>query len=137
MRSVVKENGIRGLFAGFGTTALRDAPFAGIYVYFYENLKQILTDSYSLSRTTTNMSSGILAGLAATVLTNPFDLIKTRIQLDKKQYPNLIRGVLRVLKEDGVPGFFRGMLPRLIRKSISSAISWTVYEEIVRVYSKI
>jgi hypothetical protein len=29
-----------GLFAGYGATFIRDAPFAGIYLFFYEGCKQ-------------------------------------------------------------------------------------------------
>lgn len=29
-------------------------------------------------------------------------------------------------------GFFDGMAVRMVRKSLNSAISWTIYEEIVR-----
>lgn len=28
-----------GLFAGYGATFIRDAPFAGIYLFFYEGCK--------------------------------------------------------------------------------------------------
>jgi solute carrier family 25, member 38 len=66
---------MRGLFAGFGTTALRDAPFAGIYVFFYENLKGIISESTAMARTSVNLSSGIFGGLAATFLTHPFDVL--------------------------------------------------------------
>jgi hypothetical protein len=30
---------ILGLFAGYGATFIRDAPFAGIYLFFYEGCK--------------------------------------------------------------------------------------------------
>lgn len=40
---IFKEGGIKGLFAGAGATALRDAPFAGIYLFFYERFKVYTT----------------------------------------------------------------------------------------------
>jgi len=35
-RDIFKTEGLRGFFAGFGATAVRDAPYAGLYVAFYE-----------------------------------------------------------------------------------------------------
>lgn len=41
-KDIVRTEGLRGLFAGFGATAVRDAPYAGLYVAFYEQLKRTL-----------------------------------------------------------------------------------------------
>lgn len=41
-RHLVATDGIRGLFRGFLPTAVRDAPYAGAYVVFYEEMKEIL-----------------------------------------------------------------------------------------------
>lgn len=34
------------LFRGFTVSALRDAPYAGIFVVFYENIKQEISQAY-------------------------------------------------------------------------------------------
>jgi solute carrier family 25, member 38 len=35
-RSIYSTEGLKGFFSGFGATAVRDAPYAGLYVLFYE-----------------------------------------------------------------------------------------------------
>lgn len=40
-RDIVSKAGFRGLFQGFTATAVRDAPYAGIYVVFYEKCKEL------------------------------------------------------------------------------------------------
>jgi hypothetical protein len=40
-RSLLAANGIRGLFQGVVATAARDAPYAGLSVFFYEEAKDI------------------------------------------------------------------------------------------------
>ncbi|KAJ3161406.1 hypothetical protein HDU86_007188 [Geranomyces michiganensis] len=183
-RAIVKERGVRGLFAGSGATALRDAPHAGLYVFFYEHTKDILkrafpiratpstspisssssslesssssTSSLSLhtwssaspslqsplsssSSSTRNLTttfihtaSACVSGIAATVITNPFDVLKTRMQLNPREYTSMHRSAWKIVTEENVKGLFAGMLPRLIRKTVSAAITWTIYEEIVR-----
>lgn len=79
-----------------------------------------------------HVASGLLAGSFATVTTQPFDLLKTRVQLQPSKYPNFLDAFGTVLREEGLLGLYRGTVPRLIRKTLSSAVTWTVYEELRR-----
>jgi len=76
-------------------------------------------------------------------VTNPLDVIKTRLQtqnmkggnqilsddviLDVK-YKDIIQSVRKVYEEEGIKGFGKGALPRGILSSVSSALSWVAYE---------
>lgn len=40
-RHLLATSGVRGLFQGFTATAVRDAPYAGLYVVFYEKCKEL------------------------------------------------------------------------------------------------
>ena len=146
--SILKAEGLRGFFSGFGATAIRDAPYAGLYVLFYEMGKtrlgfsrDILADKEaSNSRTATNggasaatnFLSGVLAAGLATTITNPFDAIKTRLQLMPKTYPNMIKASQQIVKKDGIRSLFDGLSLRIGRKALSSALTWTLYEELIR-----
>jgi len=79
-----------------------------------------------------NFGSGILAAGLATAITNPFDAIKTRIQLQPKRYHNLLHAWRKIIREDGVKSLFNGLGLRMGRKALSSALAWTVYEELIR-----
>jgi solute carrier family 25 protein 38 len=145
-KDILKAEGLRGFFSGFGATAIRDAPYAGLYVLFYEQLKKTLS---SLSQkvpvagelpvgmkgstsATINFGSGILAAGLATALTNPFDAIKTRIQLQPKKYHNMFHAGRKMIREEGFKSLFDGLGLRMGRKAISSALAWTLYEELIR-----
>ncbi|KAL1995858.1 hypothetical protein VTN49DRAFT_724 [Thermomyces lanuginosus] len=141
-RDILRTEGIRGLFVGFGATAVRDAPYAGLYVVFYEQLKRSLSGarilpelSLNLSPTATsnsiNFVSGALAAGLATAITNPFDAVKTRLQLQPDKYRNMIRAVGIMVREDGVRSLFSGLALRMGRKAMSSALAWTVYEALI------
>ncbi|KAF9097791.1 hypothetical protein BGX29_003625 [Mortierella sp. GBA35] len=136
--SIFRNEGIRGLWAGFGATAMRDAPLAGLYVLFYEQAKVRLGDLrasspyFDVSTPTVHMVAGVTAGFFSTTLTHPFDMLKTRMQLKPAEYKNVLQAARKVLMEEGAIGFLDGILVRTVRKSIHSAISWTVYEEVVR-----
>ncbi|KAF2447979.1 solute carrier family 25 member 38 [Karstenula rhodostoma CBS 690.94] len=146
-RDIFRTEGFRGFFAGFGATAVRDAPYAGLYVLFYEQSKRRLsrlattieetsgTSTARLSNSTSagiNFLSGVMAAGLGTTFTNPFDAIKTRIQLMPNRYTNTIQAGKKMLREDGMRSFFDGLGIRIARKAISSALAWTVYEELIR-----
>ncbi|TKY87201.1 hypothetical protein EX895_003878 [Sporisorium graminicola] len=87
MREIHARSGFRGFFQGFTATALRDAPYAGLYLALYEACKtnlSALSHSVDGGLGTGNWmvvsGSGLLAGTLATLLTHPFDIIKTRMQ---------------------------------------------------------
>lgn len=78
-----------------------------------------------------NASSGVIAAGLATAITNPFDAVKTRLQLMPAKYGNMVKATRTMLKEDGLKAFFDGLGLRMGRKAISSALAWTVYEELI------
>jgi hypothetical protein len=134
---IVANNGWKGFFAGFGATAVRDAPYAGLYVLFYEAGKRRLkaltkTEAGGGSQAAINFTSGIVAAGAATAITNPFDAIKTRLQLQPDRYGNMVRAAKMMLAQEGWRSLFDGLALRVARKGMSSALAWTVYEELVR-----
>lgn len=148
-RDIAARHGAKGFFAGFGATAVRDAPYAGLYVLFYEQAKVRLAQFPMLSRvrvdegglvTTAsvpsaapvNFLSGMLAAASATAITNPFDAIKTRLQLMPGRYGNMVKACKLMLKDEGTRSLFDGLALRMARKAISSALAWTVYEEMIR-----
>ncbi|OJJ82130.1 putative mitochondrial carrier protein [Aspergillus glaucus CBS 516.65] len=137
-RDIVRTEGMRGLFSGFGATAARDAPYAGLYVLLYEQLKRRFAllsapngDAPTTSSSSINFVSGGLAAGLATTITNPFDAVKTRLQLMPGKYGNMLRAVSLMIHEDGVRSLLGGLGLRIGRKALSSALAWTVYEELI------
>jgi solute carrier family 25 protein 38 len=138
-RDIIRTEGPRGFFAGFGVTAVRDAPYAGLYVLIYEQAKAKLGNLTSGSSLATssgsvpiNFVSGVLAAVSATTMTNPFDAIKTRIQIAPGKYRNMVQAAKMMLRDEGVRSMFSGLSLRIGRKAVSSALTWTVYEEVIR-----
>lgn len=143
---IFKTHGVRGFFAGFGATAVRDAPYAGLYVLFYEESKKGLGKLAGLtgggaarrgelgtsSAAAVNFASGVVAAGLGTALTNPFDAIKTRLQLLPDRYANMAHAARLMLREEGVRSLFDGLGLRMARKALSSALAWTLYEELIR-----
>ena len=48
------------------------------------------------------------------------------------KYNGIWHTVTMIMKEEGIRGFAKGVLPRIISTAPSSAVSWSVYEIIKR-----
>ncbi|XP_030062749.1 mitochondrial glycine transporter isoform X2 [Microcaecilia unicolor] len=133
LRSIYGTEGIRGLFSGLTATLLRDAPFSGIYLMFYTQTKRIVP--YDQLDPTfaplVNFSCGVLAGVCASVTTQPADVIKTHMQLAPEKHQWTGQAVAFIFKNYGMVGFFRGGLPRALRRTLMAAMAWTVYEQMM------
>ncbi|KAI1770937.1 solute carrier family 25 member 38 [Hypoxylon cercidicola] len=146
-KDIYRTERLPGFFAGFGATAIRDAPYAGLYVLSYEQFKKRLSSWHfpsssiphgmgmgmggSLSATI-NFSSGVLAGATCSFISNPFDAIKTRIQLQPRQYRNMLQACRKMVAEEGLRSLYDGLALRMTRKAIGSALAWMLYEELIR-----
>lgn len=134
LKEIYRKEGFRGMTCGILPTLFRDAPFSGLYLMFYTQTKQLvpydlLNSPYS---SPVHFTCGITAGIMASIVTQPADVIKTKMQL----YPDKFRGVLSAVtyihSKYGVQGYFIGMVPRMLRRTLMAAMAWTVYERLSR-----
>lgn len=130
-KDIMKESGFKGFFKGFGSTILRDSPYAGIYLMNYELTKTFL-NKYSDNSLIINSSSAIFAATFSSTITAPFDTIRVRIQLQPDLNKNLFNTFTSIVKNEGVSNLFDGLTLRLIRKSLAAGIAWGVYEELIK-----
>ncbi|XP_019717418.1 solute carrier family 25 member 38-B-like isoform X2 [Hippocampus comes] len=132
LRSMYETEGVRALFSGLTATLLRDAPFSGIYVMFYSQTKKTLPPEVTLSVYTplVNFSCGVVAGVMASLVTQPADVVKTHIQVSPSQW-STVDAIRYIYKKHGLGGFFRGAVPRSLRRTLMAAMAWTVYEQLM------
>ena len=66
----------------------------------------------------------------AIMITYPFDNIRVRYQIEKGRTKTLKELCREVYLNEGVGGFYKGYLPRLLKKICSGALTWSLYEHI-------
>lgn len=83
IKSIWKENGIRGFYRGYLASLMTYAPSSSIWWASYGAYTGIFTDMAPLDTPKVLIQgiSGPLAGITAAVATNPFDIIRTRLQV--------------------------------------------------------
>lgn len=132
IQTVLRTEGVRAFYAGYTTTLLMSMPYHGIYFAGYESLRKILKrGSETEFDIMAHFLSGAGAGSLAAVLTNPFDVAKTRLQTQGdmgRHYSGLVKTLVQMKREEGYQVFLKGMKPRVILHSTSAAICWVTYE---------
>ncbi|KAG1681317.1 hypothetical protein FOA52_007363 [Chlamydomonas sp. UWO 241] len=82
--TIIRTEGIRGLFRGVVPTVLTNAPFSGLYYMMYTQLKRELAAD-DRPQFAVNFVSGAVAGAGSTLATQPTDVLRTRMQLGRGQ----------------------------------------------------
>ena len=87
----------------------------------------------ALVTTCASMSANIIS----CTLTHPIDLIRTRVYFKyynknkDEQYQGIKEAIHKIYQKDGFFGYFRGLLPRILRKGAGTVVAWGIYEYLV------
>lgn len=102
LRQIIKAEGIRGIYKGYGATLASFGPFSALYFMFYEQCKALSREYFDRQNNITekNMTPPIKdgdlplfhliacssgAGALASWLTSPLDMAKLRLQVQRGQ----------------------------------------------------
>ncbi|PSN29957.1 Solute carrier family 25 member 38 [Blattella germanica] len=135
LRVIYRTEGVRGLCCGLVPTLFRDAPFSGLYFMFYTQTKRSIPKEWynnSNFAAPLNFSCGIVAGLFASIVTQPADVIKTKMQLYPEKFNGIQSVIVYIHQKYGMKGYFKGLVPRMLRRTLMAAMAWTVYEQVTR-----
>lgn len=159
VRSIFRTEGVKGFYRGYGATVLSFGPFSAIYFTVYEQLKRALESAWMPTRakgdsyvTTVPMGflfgAGALAGGSASFITNPLDLVKLRLQVQRQiiatanegvgesqyHYKNMLDGLIKLGRHEGAAGMFRGVGARVAFHAPATALSMALFEKL-KVYT--
>lgn len=137
-RNIVRNHGLLGLFTGFRANLIRDGPAYGLYFLTYERMCQLWGVSDHVSTKGINYENllkinvaGGVAGVVGWLPTQPFDLIKARLQtqsLSNPVYSGVIDCWRKIVAQEGIKGLFRGLIPALMQAAPVSAVTFLTYE---------
>ena len=121
----IRSEGTIGLWKGVSASLMRDVPFSAIYWPCYEYLRP---SEYNFSQICV---AGAVAGSIASAVTNPMDVIKTRIQIELGEKGVRMKNsevVQEIIQSHGIKGLWTGLAPRLLKVAPACAIMISSYE---------
>ncbi|KAF7529328.1 hypothetical protein PCG10_008038 [Penicillium crustosum] len=130
--SIIAREGLPGIYRGVIPVTLKQSANAMIRFTSY-NLLLSQMEKVSSQKSVHTVIAGAMAGVVTVYATMPFDSIKTRLQAvdGHQRYRGSLDCLRSVISQESVSALWRGTTPRLVRLSVSGALSFTVYESVI------
>lgn len=133
---IFKNEGLGSFYNGFTPILFKQIPYNIAKFFVYERahlfLSSIVSNSKekvsNLKSTCLNLSSGILAGFAAAIISQPADTLLSKINKTHKEPGQSTVGLLfKLAKELGFKGSFSGLPTRLVMVGTLTSLQFTIY----------
>ncbi len=135
VKNVYTSQGAGAFFAGYRATLIMNVPFTAVYMGTYDFAKHLLISRQRNDGTFSAGShclAGAVAGGSAAAVTNPLDVVKTRLQtqgeVGARRYRGMTDALSAIYVEEGVAGLMRGVRARIMFQAPAAAVCWTTYE---------
>ncbi|GAB2300094.1 hypothetical protein Dimus_034134 [Dionaea muscipula] len=145
IRKVVKSDGIRGLYRGFGLSVMTYSPSSAVWWASYGSSQRLFwgllghgTEHEDYTPSQWKIASvqgvgGVAAGATASLITTPLDTIKTRLQvMGNEKRHGAVQVVKSLIKDEGWQGLYRGLGPRFFSMSAWGTSMILAYEYLKR-----
>ena len=135
IRKLSAHNGVlNGLYHGQAVTVLREAQAYGVWFLAFEYLMNAEAKRNKISRDEISQvrvaTYGGLAGEALWLASYPFDVVKSKMQSDglgaDRKYRNMRDCFAKTYQVEGLRGFWKGIVPTLLRAMPVSAGTFAV-----------
>jgi Mitochondrial carrier protein len=115
--TILKEEGLLGLYRGLHASLLREGTYSTIRMGLYHPIKDLIKSPSDVTEPLSKkVFAGAVSGAIGAVIANPTDLLKVRLQAEPptQKSTGLIKMALAIIKKDGFIGLYRGVGPTYI-----------------------
>ncbi|GER37938.1 mitochondrial substrate carrier family protein [Striga asiatica] len=130
LSSIMKLQGLSGLYRGITAMGLGAGPAHAIYFSVYESSKKFLSSfgSPNNNNVVAHAASGVFATVSSDAFYTPMDVVKQRLQLEGSPYRGVCDCVRRVFTEEGINGFYASYRTTVFMNAPFTAVHFATYE---------
>ncbi|NXQ65842.1 DIC protein, partial [Quiscalus mexicanus] len=130
MYRVLREEGVKKLFSGASVASLRGALVTVGQLSCYDQAKQlVLATGFLSDNVFTHFLSSFIAGLCATFLCQPLDVLKTRLMNSHGEYQGVVHCAMETAKL-GPFAFYKGFVPAAVRLVPQTVLTFLFLEQL-------
>lgn len=126
IKDLYLENGMRSYLKGYGSTLVSLTPFIAINFSVYDQLKTNL--NVEPTNTLVILSLGAISAIISQGICYPLDTIRRRMQLSGNNYKNGLDVLVQIVKKEGIPKLYSGMIPNMLKIVPNNSIRFGIYE---------
>ncbi|XP_069550972.1 mitochondrial coenzyme A transporter SLC25A42-like [Brachyistius frenatus] len=135
------KDGLLSLWRGNSATMVRVMPYAAIQFCSHEQYKRLLGSHYGYQGKALppfpRFLAGSLAGMTATMLTYPLDMVRARMAVTAREmYSNIMHVFVRISQEEGVKTLYRGFTPTMLGVIPYAGITFFTYETLKKLHAE-
>ncbi|KAI1281745.1 mitochondrial carrier [Xylaria sp. FL0933] len=134
---MLKTEGVGAFYAGFGPILFKQVPYTMTKFVVYEKVAEAIYRSYPKKdmsdgmQTTVNLGSGLIAGFAAALVSQPADTMLSKINKTKGlPGEGTTSRLVKIAKELGLRGSYSGIGARLFMVGTLTAGQFAIYGDI-------
>ncbi|KJK84477.1 hypothetical protein H634G_00841 [Metarhizium anisopliae BRIP 53293] len=139
-----REEGLAGLYSGLGPILLKQIPYTMATFLVYEKAIQTAYTYVDKAKVSTagatgiNLAAGLVAGVAAAVVSQPADTILSKVNKDKGLAgESVTRRLVRIATGLGWRGAFTGMQARLVMVGGMTAVQFGIYGDTKKLFGAV
>lgn len=138
MRRIAKEKGVWALWRGTGPSVTKAVVLNVSQLATYSQLKIVFRDKYDMPKgLRIFMYASIISALLTSVVSLPFDVLKTRMQVPiGKEYRSAFDVYSQTIKHEGFLSLWKGIVPYCVRMAPHTALSLIILEQLRIAYYK-
>ena len=136
---IAREEGVGKLYSGLGPNVIRAMLMTAGQLATYDSFKHFLltsTGGMFTDNMLTHFTASTLAGGVATLLTQPVDVVKTRVMAAQPgTYASALACAVTTLKTEGPLAFFKGTVPAFTRLGPQTILTFVFLEQLRRLHA--
>ena len=125
-QQIFRQEGVQGLWRGNGINAARVFPYSAVQFASYDFFKTISAEQ-SVSPVLQKIGSGTMAGVVATTVTHPLDVVRLRLTVAPKKL-TVQKVSKQIWREGGVRALYQGFFPSLFSLCPFIAVNFMVFD---------
>nr|XP_043637079.1 thylakoid ADP,ATP carrier protein, chloroplastic-like [Erigeron canadensis] len=125
--NIGKQEGIKGYWKGNFAQVVRVLPYSAVQLFAYDTYKKLFRGTDAELSLIGRLAAGACAGMTSTFVTYPLDVLRLRLAVDPG-YQTMTDVFVKMLKEEGLGSFYRGLGPSLIGIAPYVAVNFCVFD---------